>query len=193
MSKIHHWLQDTSQTLALRWCQSQRLNVSGDLPIVCVRWFFKEDGISSEKAIRTRRDKSVVNSIKVLMFTRSVHYMAFYQLYMYTHFVYRLFSIYNIRIAVICQVSFQIGTAAARRSCSCIFPSSILSLNQRQNLKQIIILYTYTKLVPVHKCMCICSDISSGYVRVRIRTCTHIKGTETALDQLPSRVGGDRV
>lgn len=127
------------------------------------------------KTIRTKRDKSVVNSIKVLMFARSAN--------THTHIAHCIrpgcILLHNrLRpprraIAVICQVSFRTGRRCRRRrSCSritYIYSSSsatVSSAPRHQNLKPIIILYTYTKLVPVHKYTCICSDIIIMYTAV---------------------------
>lgn len=60
----------------------------------------------SAKTIRAERDKSVVNSIKVLMFSRSVQLAAVPSS---SHIIIRPCMSVYIRTAVICQVSFRTG------------------------------------------------------------------------------------
>lgn len=81
--------------------------------------YYPGEGGWGGKTIRTKRDKSVVNSIKVLMFARSAN--------THTHNAYTGPAVLYNRlrpppaITVICQVSFRTGRRWRRRSCSRIF------------------------------------------------------------------------
>lgn len=103
------------------------------------------------KTIRTKRDKSVVNSIKVLMFARSANtrthtYSTHTLARRYCTIVFVLYELLQSFVKFHFGPGGDVGGGGHVR----VYSSSVSSA-LRQNLKPIIILYTYTKLVPVHK------------------------------------------